>query len=68
MAVNRVVLQHMSLNVLEEHEHFPRNEHSLNADEKSNMLPSHGYQEDDEDQCATMYATSPALIANGQIR
>ena len=59
----------MSLNVLEEHEYFPHVAHSLNADQKSNNISSHGYnQYDGEDDCATMYATSLAITENDQIR
>lgn len=65
MAVNRVVLQHMSLNLMEENELYPPAAYSLNADEKSNMLPSH--EEKNEDESTAMLAASPpAILANGQ--
>jgi MAP kinase interacting serine/threonine kinase len=65
MAVNRVVLQHMSLNLLEENEPSSPASYSLNADEKSNMLPSH--QEKNEDDCTTMLTTTPpAILSTGQ--
>jgi MAP kinase interacting serine/threonine kinase len=67
MAVNRVVLQHMSLNLLEENEPDPPAAYSFNADEKSNMLPSH--EEKNEDDFTTMFETSPpALLTKGQSR
>jgi MAP kinase interacting serine/threonine kinase len=65
MAVNRVVLQHMSLNLLEENEIFPPADYSFNADEKSNILPS--TKDNNEDGCATVINTSPStLLTKGQ--
>ena len=59
MAVNRVVLQHMSLNLLEEHEATP--DYSLNADEKSNILPLR--DANTEDDCTSMFSSSPPIIS-----
>ena len=61
MAVNRVVLQHMSLNPLEEHEAYPPSDYSLNADEKSNILPLHDVNT--EDDCTSMFSLSPPTIS-----
>lgn len=60
MAVNRVVLQHMSLNLLEEHEAYPP-DYSLNADEKCNILPL--YDANTEDDCTSMFSSSPPTIS-----
>ena len=62
MAVNRVVLQHMSLNFLEEYELSPPITYK-NADVDGKRVMFKDEDEEDIDDCATMFGTSPPAIS-----
>lgn len=62
MAVNRVVLQHMSLNLLEEGELYPSVENSFLIDDDSNMMLS---TEKNEACLKTSLSTSQELLSGG---
>lgn len=65
MAVNRVVLQHMSLNLLEEGELYPSVENSFLIDDDSNMMLS---TEKNEACLKTSLSTSQELLSGGHAR
>jgi len=62
MAVNRVVLQHMSLNMLEEIESYHPVSNSLNIDEDCNIFPP---IESNEDFGTIMFTTSTDVMPRG---
>jgi len=62
MAVNRVVLQHMSLNMLEEIESYHPVSNSLNIDEDCNLFPP---IESNEDFGTIMFTTSTDVMPRG---
>ena len=66
MAVNRVVLQHMSLNLLEEGELYPSIENSFHINDDSNLLSSN--DEKNEECLNKTLTTSQELLSGGQTR
>lgn len=64
MAVNRVVLQHMSLNLLEEGELYPSIENSFHINDDSNLLSSN--DEKNEECLNKTLTTSQELLSGGQ--
>ena len=65
MAVNRVVLQHMSLNMLEEVEPYLPVSNSFYVNEDSNM-PS--FNETKQDEFSSKSSTSPDVLSREHIR
>ena len=65
MAVNRVVLQHMSLNMLEEIESYHPVSNSLNIDEDCNIFPP---IETNEDFGTIVFTTSTDVMPRGSKR